>query len=80
MAYEYPPNRGSLFKNKERNTDTAPEYSGEINIDGVLYFLDAWVNESMSGKYFKLRTKRKDKQPEQSTNHLSTNYDDSIPI
>jgi hypothetical protein len=80
MAYEYPPNRGSLFKNKERKKDTAPKYSGEINIDGVLYFIDAWVNDSMSGKYFKLRVKRKDKQPEQSTNHLNTDYDDVIPI
>lgn len=62
MAYVTPENRGSLFKNDSKDRDTSPEHSGEINVGGVLYFIDAWDNEYGKGTYLSLRVKRKDKQ------------------
>lgn len=57
-----PTNRGALFKNDRKTKDTQPGYTGSLNVDGVEYFLDAWVKEGKSGKFFSVSVKRKDKQ------------------
>ena len=61
MAYEQKPNRGSLFRNTRKETETHPDYTGDINIDGKLYWLNGWLEESKAGtKYFSLSVKPKD--------------------
>jgi hypothetical protein len=55
-------NRGTLGKNNRREKDTHPEYTGQIDIDGVGYWLSAWVKEGQGGKFFSLSVKRKDQQ------------------
>jgi hypothetical protein len=55
-------NRGALFKNDRKTKDTQPGYTGSLNVDGVEYFLDAWVKEGKSGKFFSVSVKRKDQQ------------------
>jgi hypothetical protein len=65
MAYEQKPNTGSLFKSDKAGSDTSPSHTGSINIDGVNYWLNAWVNEIKSGakkgtKYFSLKVKPKE--------------------
>lgn len=64
MSQQYDPtNRGVLFKNDRKTKDTQPGYTGSLNVDGVEYFLDAWLKESQSGnKFFSVSVKRKDKQ------------------
>lgn len=67
MAFEKKPNTGSLFRVDDRKSDTHPEFSGTALIDGVEYFMDAWVNEVKSGpkagkKYFSLKFKAKQQQ------------------
>jgi len=57
-------NRGVLFKNERKTKDSQPGYTGSLNVDGVEFFLDAWVKEGKSGKFFSVSVKRKDKQPE----------------
>lgn len=56
-------NRGALFKNDRATKDTHPGYTGSLNVDGVEYFLDAWVKEGSKGKFFSVSVKRRDKQP-----------------
>lgn len=48
------PNSGILSRNTKKTSDKHPEYSGSAEIDGVEYWLSAWVNESDKGKYFKI--------------------------
>ena len=56
-------NRGVLFKNDRKTKDTQPSHTGSLNVDGVEFFLDAWVKESQNGsKFFSVSVKRKDKQ------------------
>lgn len=57
-------NKGILSKNDRKEKDTHPSHKGSINVDGVEYWLDAWVKERKdgSGKFFSLSIKRKDGQ------------------
>ena len=57
-------NRGVLFKNDRKTEgDKKPEYTGSLNVDGVEFFLDAWLKVGKSGaKFMSVSVKRKDKQ------------------
>lgn len=55
--------KGVLFKNADKQTDTHADYRGDCQIEGVSYFMDAWLNTSESGrKYMSFRFKKKEKQ------------------
>ena len=56
-------NRGALFKNTKREKDTHPEYNGSINVAGIDYYINAWVKDGKSGKFFSLSVKPKDAKP-----------------
>ncbi len=63
-------NRGTLFKNtRQRDGKKDPEYAGSINVEGVEYWLDAWLNTAKKdGKKFfglKVRPKNPDQAPPQ---------------
>lgn len=57
-------NRGVLFKNdRKEDGDKKPSYTGSLNVDGIEFFLDAWVKKSAAGPSFmSVSVKRKDKQ------------------
>lgn len=55
--------KGVLFKNAEKEKDTHPDYRGDCQIEGVSYFMDAWINTAESGRnYMSFRFKKKEKQ------------------
>jgi len=35
-------NRGQIWKNDKKQTDTHPDFKGELNVDGVTYWVSAW--------------------------------------
>jgi hypothetical protein len=47
---------GSLSRNKKQEKPTQPSHKGSCTIDGVPYWISAYVNESRDSgeKYFKL--------------------------
>ena len=60
MSYDNT-NSGALFKNERKETDKHPDYKGSINVDGVEYWISAWLNESNAGKkYMGLKVNRKE--------------------
>jgi hypothetical protein len=61
MAFAQKPNRGSLFRNNEKEGETDRDYSGSLNIEGCgEFWLSGWVRTSQSGgKYLSLSAKRK---------------------
>ena len=61
MAKSFP-NSGILSRNSKRTTDKHPEYKGTAQVDGVEYWLSAWINENQHGKYFKISFTPKDAQ------------------
>jgi hypothetical protein len=46
-------NRGVLFRN-QKSKDTAPDYTGKINVDGRELRLAAWLKDGANGKFLSL--------------------------
>ena len=62
-------NRGSIWKNDRKDTDTHPDFTGTLNVEGVEYFCDAWKRKpdaNPKAPALSFKVKRKDKQPTDS--------------
>jgi hypothetical protein len=46
--------RGVLFKNDRKERDNHPDYKGSAEVDGVEYWLSAWIKEGQKGKFMSL--------------------------
>ena len=79
-------NSGALFKNDmEGKSENFPPYGGSLNVDGVDYWIAAWVKEGQKGKFFSLAIKPEDAQaspkPQQQAAPSGDNFDDTeIPF
>jgi hypothetical protein len=56
------PNSGTLARNDRREKDTHPEFTGKAEVDGVMYWISAWVKDGNGGKFFSLSFKKQDGQ------------------
>jgi hypothetical protein len=48
MSYDNT-NSGMLARNDKKETEKHPDFKGSINVDGVDYWLSAWVREGKEG-------------------------------
>ena len=39
-------NRGSIWKNDKKTTDTHPDFTGTLNVDGTDYWVSAWKRKA----------------------------------
>lgn len=54
-------NRGGLWKNARKESDKHPDYTGNINVNGVEMWLSAWIKtDRKGGKFMSLAVKPKD--------------------
>ena len=82
MAYDNT-NKGILGKNKDKSKETHPEYKGQINVDGVEYWLSAWVktNSKDNSKFFSLSLTPKDRDVQAPTRRdVQPEEDSDIPF
>jgi hypothetical protein len=55
-----PTNRGTLFKNDRKESDSHPDYKGSINVNGEELWLSAWIKDGKNGKFMSLSVKPKE--------------------
>ena len=85
MAYVPKEGSGSLFKNDRKTTETHPDYTGTIMVNGKVHYLSGWVKESAKGKFFSISI-GKEKQPVGFTPkgedeiQKFKDFDDAIPF
>jgi hypothetical protein len=60
MAFEKRDNSGALFRAKANENPNWPTHEGSAMVNGVEYWLSAWVKEGKNGKFFSLAFKPKD--------------------
>lgn len=80
MATEYP-NSGALFKAdpaKKAENPKRPDYEGSAEIDGVQYWISAWLKEGKAGMKF-MSLSFKPKEVERPSRHVQ-NPDADIPF
>jgi len=65
--------KGVLFKNDKQGNENRPDYKGKITVNGVEYWLSAWINESKKDgkRYMALKVQEKEGQPSQQSNSQS---------
>jgi hypothetical protein len=77
-------NSGTLFKNDtEGKSASFPGYGGSINVEGVDYWISAWVKDGKKGKFFSLAIKPKEERSERGPNRSAPKddfEDSSIPF
>ena len=74
-------NRGTLGRNKRREKDTHPEFTGKCDINGVEFWISGWVKESNGEKFFSLSFKAKDTPPPVKQEPTDDPFaDESIPF
>lgn len=75
-------NKGVLFREKEKKSESHPDFKGSINVGGKDYWLSGWVNESKAGqRYFKLSVTPKDGQARAKPSAPTTDFiDEDIPF
>jgi len=64
-------NKGMLGKADKGDNPKRPDYKGQIDVDGVEYWLSGWIREARSGrnagrKFISLNIQPKDKPKERS--------------
>ncbi len=74
-------NKGALFKNKDKATDKHPDYTGNLNVNGVEMKISAWINESQKGqKFLRLQVSEKQSKPEPQKEVTFNDLEDDIPF
>lgn len=64
MAGKYD-NNGALFKNTRKQEENQPDYNGSATVDGVEYYMNAWMKTSKAGQpYMSFSFKKKTDQGE----------------
>ena len=76
---EYNTNRGSLFKNDRKDDAKFPDYKGRLNVDGVEYWLSAWLKLSKDGQKF-MSLSVKPKSADVAKPKKATFDDDLVPF
>ena len=81
-------NSGMLARNDKKETEKHPDFKGSINVDGVDYWLSAWVREGKEGgkmacrKFFSLSVSPKEQTAPKAAPQKAASFDqldDDIP-
>jgi len=73
-------NSGALFRNDKKGNEKAPDYKGNINVDGVEKQLAAWIRTSKKGTKYMSLAVSEPYQPKEAETLLSEDLDENIPF
>lgn len=76
---------GVLFKNDKGDNEKRPDYKGSAEIEGVQYWVSAWIKEGAKGKFMSMKYERKEQQAQAAPKpapapQAPDAFDDDIPF
>jgi hypothetical protein len=78
MAYEHREGSGTLFKNKFKDTDSKPDFKGEIMLNGQLMDIAAWTKQGAKGEFWSLKVS--EKRAVKANDFNQKNNDSELPF
>jgi hypothetical protein len=69
--YKHKTNRGSMFDNDRKTKETQPDFTGSIDVNGTVFWINGWTGMTQNGK----RKLSLSVQP-QEERHPQTKHDD----
>jgi hypothetical protein len=73
-------NRGTLGRNRRKEKDSHPDFSGQCDIEGTGYWISGWVKEANGSKFFSLSFKAKEAQPQREPQRRADPFDDTEDV
>lgn len=73
-------NTFSLNRNDKGGNEKRPDYKGEVNIDGVRYWLSGWIRQGPDGSFISGPIERADDKYQYGTPVGTTASGDDIPF
>lgn len=73
---------GVLFKNDKGDNEKRPDYKGSAEIEGVQYWVSAWIKEGAKGKFMSMKYERKEQQTQSAPAQQQAvpSYDKDVPF
>jgi hypothetical protein len=59
-------NSGILFKNDRKQSENSPDYTGECNINGEQFYMNAWLKQGAKAKFMSFSFKPKTEENKQA--------------
>jgi len=77
-------NSGILFRNDRKKESIHADYTGSCTVAGIEYWLNVWLKEGKTGKFFSFSFKPKAGpkavQPSKPAQPAKQDFDDPIPF
>ncbi len=77
--YELRDNSGTMFRNKRKEKENHPDWSGDVMVDGVTMWINGWEKKDKNGNvFYSFSFKPKQAKAEQRGGNIGP--DDDIPF
>jgi hypothetical protein len=73
-------NSGILFRNEDKNNERDRDYQGSLTVNGVEFWLSAWIKQGQRGKFMSLALKPKDAPKAAVTKTAAADFNDEVPF
>ena len=73
-------NTFALFKNDQGDNHKRPNYTGNLNVDGIEFRISGWVREGANGKFISGQVQLKEAKGETRSKPAVEGADEDVPF
>lgn len=73
-------NTFALFKNDQGDNPKRPNYTGNLNVDGIEFRISGWIREGANGKFISGQVQLKEAKGEDRSKPAVEGADEDVPF